>query len=153
MNAYRPELAARVHFATDNDRISALAEAMYRQRHGGTAEFWRSMTLDDQRALRMEARDWIRAAVAAGILPLSDEALRYAAELDAASRFPAASPLSDTPLAVAFGTARPLEGCSHCGMSGHASNDCEDERPAQEYLDAPGDNRPGYDSHEDGGEY
>lgn len=66
---FDPAAASRVHFATDNVRISALAEAMYRQRHGGTAEFWRAMSLDDQRALRMEARDWIRAAVAAGILP------------------------------------------------------------------------------------
>jgi hypothetical protein len=87
--------ASRVHFANDNERISLLAEAMYRQRHDGTAEFWRSMTLDDQRALRMEARDWIRAAVAAGILPApvgSD-----------------ASSLSSTPLAVAFGAAIPTD--------------------------------------------
>jgi hypothetical protein len=29
------------------------------------------------------------------------------------------------------------EPCSHCGAPGHKTNDCEDERPAQEYLDAP----------------
>lgn len=29
------------------------------------------------------------------------------------------------------------DGCSRCGFPGHGANDCEDERPAQEWLDAP----------------
>jgi hypothetical protein len=66
---YDTEAAAHVHFATDNDRISALAEAMFQQRTGRSAASWRCMALDDQRPLRMEARNWLRAAVAAGLLP------------------------------------------------------------------------------------
>jgi hypothetical protein len=63
------EAASRVHFANDNGRISALAEAMFQQRTGRSAASWQNMALDDQRPLRMEARNWLRAAVAAGLLP------------------------------------------------------------------------------------
>lgn len=68
-HVYDADAAAEIHFANDRVRIAQLAEAMYRQRTGRPAASWRRMDLDDQRPLRMEARNWLRAAVAAGLLP------------------------------------------------------------------------------------
>ena len=47
-------------------------------------------------------------------------ALEKRADLDAASK-----------------SAADAEPCGRCGAPGHNTNDCEDERPAQEWLDAP----------------
>lgn len=122
MTNFDPRRAEYVHFATD-DRIGLLAEARWRMTTGGSAEDW--LRLGDDRLLpRREARDWIRAAVAAGILPLADEAQRHLearnlarAQEEAEARYdeesyylpvedvPVSDVLSSTPLAVAFGGA------------------------------------------------
>lgn len=88
---YDADAAERVHFANDNERIARLAEAMHRQR-GGSVKGWRNMSLDDQRPLRREARDWLRAAVAAWLVaapPVPDwkaaeDAIAAGAEIDQA---------------------------------------------------------------------
>ena len=64
---FDPRRAEAVHFATDG-RVGLLAEARWRMQTGGSAADW--LRLGDDRMLpRREAREWIRAAVAAGILP------------------------------------------------------------------------------------
>jgi hypothetical protein len=60
--------AERVHYATD-PRIRQLAEARWRLTTGSTRDQWLALGKDNPEALIREARDWVRAAVAAGILP------------------------------------------------------------------------------------
>ncbi|MGW5123275.1 hypothetical protein ACWEQ7_04270 [Streptomyces sp. NPDC004069] len=62
------DAAGRVHYATD-PRIRQLAEARWRMEHGGTRMDWLCLGKDNPEALIREAREWVRAAVAIGILP------------------------------------------------------------------------------------
>lgn len=64
------EGAARVHYA--DPRVRLLAEARWRLNTGGTRQEWLSLGKDNPEALIREGRDWIRAAVAAGIIPPPD---------------------------------------------------------------------------------
>jgi hypothetical protein len=68
-----PEAAHSVHYATD-PRIRHLAEAAWRMRTGRSRTDWLALGKDNPEALIGEARDWVRAAVAAGLLaaPSSD---------------------------------------------------------------------------------
>ncbi len=50
-------------------RVRHLAAARWRLRTGGSHMLWLSLGEDNPAALIEEARDWLRAAVAAGILP------------------------------------------------------------------------------------
>ncbi len=59
--------AARVHYT--DPRVRQLAEARWRLQAGGSKSDWLMLGKDNPNALIREARDWIRAAVAAGILP------------------------------------------------------------------------------------
>jgi hypothetical protein len=59
--------ALNVHYATD-PRIRHLAEAAWRLRTGGTREEWLWLGKDNPDALIREAREWVRAAVAAGLM-------------------------------------------------------------------------------------
>lgn len=58
--------AARVHYV--DPRVRQLAEARWRLATGGTRDQWLALGKDNPEALIQEARDWMRAAVAAGIL-------------------------------------------------------------------------------------
>lgn len=68
MTALNPSAADSVHYATD-PRIRHLAEAAWRLRTGGDRMDWLRLGKDNPDALIREAREWVRAAVAAGILP------------------------------------------------------------------------------------
>lgn len=59
--------AENVHYATDN-RIRALAQAVWCMRTGKTRQDWLSLGKDHPETLIPEAREWVRAAVAASIL-------------------------------------------------------------------------------------
>ena len=59
--------AEDVHYANDN-RIRALAQAMWRMKTGETREAWLALGKDHPDNLIREALDWVRAAVAGGIL-------------------------------------------------------------------------------------
>lgn len=59
--------ADNVHYAND-PRIRLLAQARWRMEHGGTTMDWHMLGKDHPDNLISEARDWVRAAVAAGIL-------------------------------------------------------------------------------------
>lgn len=59
--------ALQVHYATD-PRIRHLAEVAWRMRTGGSRMDWLMLGKDNPEALISEARDWARAAVAAGLL-------------------------------------------------------------------------------------
>lgn len=75
-----PAAAENVHYATD-PRIRHLAEAAWRMRTGGSRMDWLCLGKDNPEALIAEAREWVRAAVAAGLLPApsSDPAWKNAA--------------------------------------------------------------------------
>lgn len=60
------DAAARVHYV--DPRVRQLAEARWRLTTGGTHMEWLALGKDNPEALIEEARDWMRAAVAAGIL-------------------------------------------------------------------------------------
>ncbi|MFE7510135.1 hypothetical protein ACFU8I_02740 [Streptomyces sp. NPDC057540] len=62
--------AAQVHY-TDN-RARRMAEAYWRLQTGGTRAEWLGLGKNNPEALIREGRDWLRAAVAAGLLPLID---------------------------------------------------------------------------------
>lgn len=62
-----PAAAERVHYATD-PRVRHLAESMWRMRTGGSRMDWLMLGKDNPEALITEAREWVRAAVATGIL-------------------------------------------------------------------------------------
>lgn len=68
MTHLNPTAADNVHYATD-PRIRHLAEATWRMRTGGTRMDWLMLGKNNPEALIAEAREWVRAAVAAGILP------------------------------------------------------------------------------------
>lgn len=61
--------AARVHYV--DPRVRQLAEARWRLTTGGTRQDWLALGKDNPEALIQEARDWMRAAVAAGILAVA----------------------------------------------------------------------------------
>lgn len=63
-----PAAAGTVHYATD-PRIRHLAEAAWRMRTGGSRADWLALGKDNPEALIAEAREWVRAAVATGLLP------------------------------------------------------------------------------------
>jgi hypothetical protein len=62
-----PVAAERCHYATD-PRIRHLAEVAWRLRTGGSREEWLWLGKDNPEALIREAREWVRAAVAAGLM-------------------------------------------------------------------------------------
>lgn len=62
-----PAAARNVHYATD-PRIRHLAEVAWRLRTGGSREDWLWLGKDNPEALISEAREWVRAAVAAGLM-------------------------------------------------------------------------------------
>lgn len=62
-----PAAADNVQYATD-PRVRHLAEAVWRMRTGGTRMDWLVLGKDNPEALIREAREWVRAAVAAGLL-------------------------------------------------------------------------------------
>lgn len=68
MTRLNPAAAENVHYATD-PRIRQLAEAAWRMRTGGTRMDWLCLGKDNPEAMIREAREWVRAAVTAGILP------------------------------------------------------------------------------------
>lgn len=57
--------AQRIHYT--DPRIQAIAQA--RHHLNGDQRPYSSLTWDERHALREHARDWLRAAVAAGLLP------------------------------------------------------------------------------------
>lgn len=59
--------AGRVHYATD-PRIRRLAEAMWRTETGGTYMEWLGLGKDSPDTYIHEAREWVRAAVAGGVM-------------------------------------------------------------------------------------
>lgn len=61
------DAAARVHYA--DPRVRRLAYARYHLATGGTRMEWLALGADHPDALIAEAKDWLRAAVAAGLLP------------------------------------------------------------------------------------
>lgn len=63
------EAAARVHYV--DPRVRELAFAAWHLETGGTFRQWLVLGKDNPDALIREARDWMRAAVAAGIAPPS----------------------------------------------------------------------------------
>ncbi len=68
MTLLDPSAADNVHYATD-PRIRHLAEAAWRMRTGGSRMEWLMLGKDNPEALIAEAREWVRGAVAAGLLP------------------------------------------------------------------------------------
>lgn len=80
MTRIDPAAASNVHYATD-PRIRHLAEAAWRLRTGGSREEWLRLGKDNPEALISEAREWVRAAVAAGLMepPRDDPAWKTAA--------------------------------------------------------------------------
>ncbi len=72
--------ALNVHYATD-PRIRHLAEAAWRMRTGGSRADWLQLGKDNPEALIREAREWVRAAVASGLLepPRDDPGWKAAA--------------------------------------------------------------------------
>jgi hypothetical protein len=62
-----PAAAAKVHYV--DPRVRQLAEARWRLETGGTRAEWLALGKDNPEALIREARDWMRAAVGAGLLP------------------------------------------------------------------------------------
>jgi hypothetical protein len=68
MTQLDPTAAETVHYATD-PRIRHLAEAAWRMRTGGSRMDWLCLGKDNPEALIAEAREWVRAAVASGLLP------------------------------------------------------------------------------------
>jgi hypothetical protein len=61
------DAADRVHYT--DPRVRQLAEARYRLETGGTRDDWLTLGKNNPDALIELARDWLRAAVAAGIIP------------------------------------------------------------------------------------
>ncbi|MFD3777327.1 hypothetical protein [Streptomyces sp. NPDC058612] len=61
--------AAALHTHYTDFRVRLLAEARWRMKTDGTRTEWLVLGKDNPAALIKEGRDWIRAAVAAGILP------------------------------------------------------------------------------------
>lgn len=61
------DAAAGVHYV--DPRVRRLAEARWRLSTGGTHADWLALGKDNPEALIREGRDWLRAAVAAGLLP------------------------------------------------------------------------------------
>ncbi|MFR0351820.1 hypothetical protein [Streptomyces sediminimaris] len=68
MTLLDPTAAEAVHYATD-PRIRHLAEAAWRMRTGGSRTDWLKLGKNNPEALIAEAREWMRAAVAGGLLP------------------------------------------------------------------------------------
>ena len=66
MTTLDPESAARVHYV--DPRVRQLAEARWRLTTGGTEAEWLALGKDNPEALIEEGRDWLRAAVAVGIV-------------------------------------------------------------------------------------
>lgn len=82
-----PGGASRVHYATD-PRIRALAQAVWRMRTGGSRTDWLVLGKDNPDALISEAREWVRAAVAGGIMPPPEPSAPTLAGRPAGYRWP-----------------------------------------------------------------
>lgn len=95
---FTPGDASRVHYATD-PRIRALAESAWRLKTGGSHMDWLTLGKDHPDNLIPEAREWVRAAVAGGVMPPPD----------------ASRPAVGT---VPAGSSRPFDAlCSFCGVT------------------------------------
>lgn len=83
-----PAAADNVHYSTD-PRVRHLAEAVWRMETGRSRQDWLWLGKDNPEAMIREALDWVRAAVAAGLMePPQDDpgwktAAHRAAEEDA----------------------------------------------------------------------
>lgn len=71
------EAAATVHFT--DERVRTLATARWQLETGGSYRDWLALGKDDPAALIREGRDWMRAAVAAGLLPAPEPFVPYEA--------------------------------------------------------------------------
>lgn len=67
-STFEPAAAKGVHYA-NYPQIRRLAQARWRLNTGGSYDDWLALGKDHPDNLISEARDWVRAAVAAGILP------------------------------------------------------------------------------------
>lgn len=81
-----PAAAENVHYSSD-PRIRHLAEAAWRMRTGGSRMDWLCLGKDNPAALIREAREWVRAAVAGGLIepPSGDPEWQNAAHVAAVS--------------------------------------------------------------------
>lgn len=61
------DAAAGIHYV--DPRVRQLAAARWRLKSGGTHQQWLALGKDNPEAMITPARDWVRAAVAAGMLP------------------------------------------------------------------------------------
>lgn len=61
-----PAAASTVHYT--DPRVRHLAESAWRMRTGGTRQDWLMLGKDNPEALIRDAREWVRAAVAGGLL-------------------------------------------------------------------------------------
>ncbi|WP_327385036.1 hypothetical protein [Streptomyces sp. NBC_01207] len=66
-DAFDPAAADTVHYV--DPRVRRLAQAAWRRKTGGTYRQWLMLGKNHPDALIAEAREWMRAAVAAGLLP------------------------------------------------------------------------------------
>ncbi|MFF3730426.1 hypothetical protein ACFYXM_08935 [Streptomyces sp. NPDC002476] len=111
-----PAAAETVHYATD-PRIRHLAEAAWRMRTGGTRMDWLMLGKDNPEALITEAREWVRAAVATGLIPApSDDpawksAAHRAAEAEQGPKGLNTETVAVSPTAVLLAT--PCTACTH----------------------------------------
>ncbi|MFD4315051.1 hypothetical protein [Streptomyces sp. NPDC058548] len=69
---FRESDAAKVHYV--DNRARRMAEAYWRLETGGTRDDWLALGKDNPEACIQHGRDWLRAAVAAALLPLIDPA-------------------------------------------------------------------------------
>jgi len=65
------DAAERVHYT--DPRVRLLASTRWRLATGYTHRSWLALGKDNPDALIREARDWLRAAVAAGLLPAQND--------------------------------------------------------------------------------
>jgi len=105
MTELNPAAAETVHYATD-PRIRHLAEAAWRMRTGGSRTDWLKLGKNNPKALIAEAREWMRAAVACGLLPAPSS------DPDWKSNAHRAADADSTTETVR--TTRPPEACQKC---------------------------------------
>lgn len=74
------EAAGTVHFT--DPRVRTLAAARWQLETGGTYRQWLALGKDSPDARIREAREWVRAAVAAGLLPAPEPFVPYVPPAD-----------------------------------------------------------------------
>lgn len=103
MTKLDPAAADNVHYATD-PRIRHLAEATWRMRTGGSRTDWLMLGKDNPEALIREAREWVRAAVASGLLPAPSSSPEWKT-----AAWDAANADQQTPRSFAEAMANPID--------------------------------------------